>query len=91
VAGGGIGSLVVGASSSSAGGAMSPILSGELLVLLGGEGSCDEGSPVACGPDDSFVDVGDDEEGLSCAACDAVLGVGRAIAGTIGVGPALAD
>jgi hypothetical protein len=94
-AGGGAGSLVVGAGSSSAGGsaggAVSPILPGELLVLIGGEGSRDEGSRVPCGSDDSLVDVGaEGEEGPSCAACDTVLGVGRAAAGT-GAGPALAD
>ena len=84
-AGGGAGSLVAGVgSSTSAGGAVSPVLLlGELLVPLGGNDSR-EGSRIACGADDSFV-VGD--ENLSCAAVAPVLGVGR---GT-GAGPALAD
>src|SRR5215204_6309550 len=88
--GGGAGSLVVGAGSSSAGGTVSPILPGKLLVLIGGEASRDEGSRVACGANDSFVAVGE-EEGPSCAAGGAVLlGVTRTAAGT-GAGPALAD
>src|SRR5215217_3932484 len=91
VAGGGgsAGSLVVRAGSSSAGGTVSPILPGKLLVLIGGEASRDEGSRVACGANDSFVAVGE-EEGPSCAAGGAVLGVTRTAAGT-GAGPALAD
>src|ERR671921_836145 len=87
--GGGAGSLVVGAGSSSAGGTVSPILPGKLLVLIGGEALRDEGSRVACGANDSFVAVGE-EEGSSCAAGGAVLGVTRTAAGT-GAGPALAD
>jgi hypothetical protein len=85
--GGGAGSLVAGVgSSTSAGGAVSPVLLlGELLVPLGGNDSR-EGSRIACGADDPFV-VGD--ENLSCAAVTPVLGVGRAT-GT-GAGPALAD
>jgi hypothetical protein len=102
VGGGDDGSLVVGVgSSSSAGGAVSPVLLGK-LVLLGGKDSR-EGSRVACGADDSFV-VGD--EGLSRAAGAAVLGVGRdAVLGVgrtavldfgrdttgTGAGPAIAD
>src|SRR5215217_1659487 len=91
VAGGGgsAGSLAVGAGSSSAGGTVSPILPGKLLVLIGGEASRDEGSRVACGANDSFVAVGE-EEGPSCTARGAVLGVTRTAAGT-GAGPALAD
>src|SRR5918996_1927074 len=88
--GGGAGSLVVGAGSSSAGGTVSPILPGKLLVLIGGEALRDEGLRVACGANDSFVAVGEEEEGLSCAAGGAVLGVTRTAAGT-GAGPALAD
>src|SRR5829696_1106111 len=88
--GGGAGSLVVGAGSSSAGGTVSPILPGKLLVLIGGEASRDEGSRVACGANDSFVAVGEEEEGPSCAAGGALLGVTRTAAGT-GAGPALAD
>src|SRR5919112_2820048 len=87
--GGGAGSLVVRAGSSSAGGTVSPILPGKLLVLIGGEASRDEGSRVACGANDSFVAVGE-EEGPSCAARGAVLGATRTAAGT-GAGPALAD
>src|SRR5215207_9862544 len=87
--GGGAGSLVVGAGSSSAGGTVSPILPGKLLVLIGGEASRDEGSRVACGANDSFVAVGEEEEGPSCAAGGAV-GVTRTAAGT-GAGPALVD
>ena len=83
--GGGAGSLVAGVgSSTSAGGAVSPVLLlGELLVPLGGNDSR-EGSRIACGAEDSFV-VGD--ENLSCAAVAPVLDVGR----TTGTGPALAD
>src|SRR5215212_2763424 len=88
--GGGAGSLVVGAGSSSAGGTVSPILlPGKLFVLIGSEASRDEDSRVACGANDSFVAVGE-EEGSSCAAGGAVLGVTRTAAGT-GAGPALAD
>ena len=73
-----VGSLGVGGGFSVAGGAFSSvILLGELLVLRGGNASR-EGSRIACGAADSFVDGG------------AVLDVGRVAAGT-GAGPALAD
>ena len=77
-AGGGAGSLVAGVgSSTSAGGAVSPVLLlGELLVPLGGNDSR-EGSRIACGADDPLV-VGD--ENLSCAAVTPVLGAGPALA-----------
>ena len=75
---GDVSSLGVGVSpSSSAGGAVSPILLGELLVLLAGDVSR-EGSRAAFGADDTFVDVG-----------GVVSGVGRAA--ETGAGPALAD
>jgi hypothetical protein len=76
--GGGAGSLAAGVgSSTSAGGAVSPILLlGELLVPLGGNDSR-EGSRIACGADDPLV-VGD--ENLSCAAVTPVLGAGPALA-----------
>ena len=76
--GGDVSSLGVGVSpSSSADGAVSPILLGELLVLLAGDVSR-EGSRVAFGADGTFVDVG-----------GVVSGVGRAA--ETGAGPALAD
>jgi hypothetical protein len=83
--GGDVGSLGVGASSSSsAGGAISPVpLLGELLlVLLGGNVSREGSSRVTRGADGAFVDGGD------CSG-SVVLGAGRAA--ETGAGPALAD
>jgi hypothetical protein len=79
--GGDFSSLGVGvSSSSSAGGAVTPILLGELLVLLGGNVSR-EGSRATFGADGGLVEGGD--------VGGVVLGVGRAA--ETGAGPALAD